>query len=128
MIYNLVENGTYFAEKVNQLVLLAPFTESHSCTLVNSLFMNGNTFIDDYFPKSWKIFRSFKKGFFVREYMKWGCTYAPWSCEPVAVRMSHTTTEFNDAEAEKVFYSKFPGQSSLRNWQMIKQNVQTGKF
>ena len=84
MIYNLVEKGTYFSSRINHLILLAPFTESHSCTFVNSLFMNGNAFIDDYFPKSWKVFRSFKSSFIINIIMKWGCTYAPWSCEPFA--------------------------------------------
>lgn len=64
MIYNLAaENSTYFASKINLLVLLAPFTESHSCTFVNAVFMYGNAFIDDYFPRSWKVFRSFKSTF-----------------------------------------------------------------
>lgn len=109
-------------------MLLAPFTESHGCTFVNAMFMYGNVLLDNYMPKSWKVFRSFKKGFYLTEHLKWGCSYAQWSCDPFAKQMAHSTDEYNDKEAEKVYYSKFPAQSSLKNWQMIRQNVKTGKF
>lgn len=91
MLFNLAENSTYFGTRVNYLALMAPFTEAHSCAVVNAIFTNGFILVDDYAPAFLKIFRSFKPGSILNEQMKWGCSYASWTCDFLSKYMSQTT-------------------------------------
>jgi len=120
MLMNLVENSTYFGSRVNYLALLAPFTEAHASTLLNSIFMNANILVDDYAPAFLKIHRSFKPGSFFNEIFRWKCGYATWYCDFLALYMSQTTKEHNNPASDRVHYSKFPGQSSFKNWRFIR--------
>lgn len=89
--------------------------------------MYGNVLIDNYRPDGFHIYRSFKNPGFITEGFKYVCGYADWYCNFWSLYMSHSTGEFNDNEKSKVFFSKYPGQSSFKAWQYVKQLMQSKK-
>ena len=119
MLLNLEQNSTYFKQNTNFVVLLSPFAELHSLSLINYVLTLGNNFIDDYRPQGINLYRSFPSPGFICFAFKYVCGYASWYCEFWAIYMSHSTNEFNDKEKAKVFFSKYPGQSSFKNWQYL---------
>ena len=88
MLMNLAENSTFFGSRINYLALLAPFTEAHSSTFVNSVFTKANKLVDDLAPSFLKIHRSFKPNSIFNLQFKYLCGYTPWFCDLMASQMS----------------------------------------
>ena len=109
MLFGLEYDPEYYGKYLNYLVLLAPFTESHTVEPINYFAMMSNILVDDYAPSWLHIYRSFASPSIISESMKWQCGYLPKACDWIARGMSHSTSEYNDPEIEKVVMSKYPG-------------------
>lgn len=119
MIQNLQENATYFKDSVNNLVLLSPFVKVPGLSLPNYMMTVANNFIDDYAPDFLHIYHSCPNPGWMQQTFKYVCGYAPIVCEVWTFWMVHTTDEFVDRERQVVFFSKYPGQSTFKNWQLF---------
>lgn len=108
MILNLELDPEYFGKNINYLVLLSPFTQLNRLTLINKVILEGNNFIDNYFPKQLNWHRSFRNPGLITEGFKYVCGYQTWYCEFLSKFMDCSTLEFNDREAFKVYFTKYP--------------------
>lgn len=127
MLLNLEQNGTYYKENVNFVTLLSPFVELHGTSLINYIIVLGNIFIDDYRPDGIHYYKSFESPSALATAFKYVCGYAGWYCDFWSLYMSHSTGEYNDKEKSKVFFSKYPAQSSFKAWKYMKQLLDTNK-
>ena len=103
------------------VTLLSPFAGLEGSSFVNLIITYGNILIDDLRPSWLHVYKSFKNPSVISHGFKMVCGYASFVCEFQSHYMSHSTDIYNDNDKMKIFFSKYPAQSSFKNWQYFKQ-------
>lgn len=98
--------------------MLSPFysVKASDVSWLNYAIMEMNNMVDDYMPKSWGFFRSFRTPSIFTEYTKYYCAYEPRLCNFFSKSMDCTDPQFSDPERRKVFFAMYPGASPYKNW------------
>ena len=126
--YGLVHNKSYFESSINFLIALGPNVRVSKISYLNHLIL----FVFRYFTEP---LIEFSSNWIAQPHDDWPtralffpCFYSEKQCNIGMNIISQTTSRYNDHDRLKAFIGHYPAGSSIRCWQHIKQQYDSGRF